>query len=132
MRNNNEFINVLVQAFYGNRVGTNIKPEEIDSFVLGYTSPRYMSGNEKIDRTIIKLPSDGLVLIYNKHEEKRRLEQKKEAFKEDGYVFKPLAYIPEKNIEIYSRCIVCRMDDNGNLKGLNMKDYEEAYKYLAE
>ena len=34
--NRNNLIRIIAQAFYGNRTITEIRPEEMDSFILGY------------------------------------------------------------------------------------------------
>lgn len=125
-------ISIIAQAFYGNRTATEVRHERIDSFILGNIDG-INSPYEKIDRTVIKLPDvDNIVIIYNKYQEEKALKQKAEWHNEDGYVAKPLAVIPDMNIELYSRCIVCRMDDNGNLESLQDGDYAKFVKYLAE
>ncbi len=106
------------QAFYGNRTGTEIRRENIDRFILGYQTDDF-DVTEAIDRTVIHLPgSDNLVLVYNKYQEEERLKVKERAFREDNYVIKPLAAILELDIEIYSRCIVCRMNADGVFESL--------------
>ena len=122
---------IVAQGFYGNRTGTEIRKEDIDRFILGYQTDEYPA-EEPIDRSIIHLPgSDSLVLIYNKYQEAERLEIKERVFKEDNYVIKPLATIPELNLEIYSRCIVCRMIADGEFASLEDGDYEIWGRYLA-
>ena len=124
-------VSIVAQGFYGNRTGTEIRRENIDRFILGYQSDE-LTVTEPIDRTIIHLPdSDNMVLIYNKYQEAERLETKERAFKEDNYVIKPLATIPELNLEIYSRCIVCRMTADGEIESLGDGDYEIWGRYLA-
>ena len=127
----NELISIISQAFYGNRTGTEIRRENIDRFILGYQTDDF-DVTEPVDRTIIHLPgSDNLVLIYNKYQEKERLQVKERAFREDGYILKPLASIPELNLDIYSRCIVCRMNDVGEFESLGKGDSEIWNRYLA-
>lgn len=127
----NELICIIFQAFYGNRTGTEIRRENIDRFILGYQSDALVV-TEPIDRTIIRLPgSDNLVLIYNKYQEEERLKVKERALQEDNYVIKPLAAIPELNLEIYSRCIVCRMNADGVFESVCESDYEIWGRYLA-
>lgn len=128
---NNETIFIISQAFYGNRTGTEIRRENIDRFILGYQTDDF-DVTEPIDRTIIRLPgSDNLVIIYNKYQEEERLEVKERALREDNYIIKPLASIPEMNLDIYSRCIVCRMNSNGAFESLSEGDYEIWGRYLA-
>lgn len=128
----NNTINIIAQAFYGNRVATEIDKENIDSFILGYMDGEVPS-EKSIDRTIIHIPNtDGIVIVYNKHEEERNRKLKDRALKEANYVMKPLAVIPEENIELYGRCIACRMNADGELESLKENDFDIIIKYLAE
>lgn len=125
-------INIIAQAFYGNRVKTDINREDIDRFILGYQT-NDIKVTEPIDRTIIHVPNtDGIVIVYNKHEEERNRKLKDKAMNEANHVMKPLAVIAEENIEIYSRCIACRMSADGELVSLQEGDFEKLTKYLAE
>lgn len=127
----NELIFIVSQAFYGNRTGTEIRRENIDRFILGDQSDD-LPVSEPVDRTIIRLPgSDNLVLIYNKYQEEERLAAKERALREDNYVIRPLASIPELALEIYSRCIVCRMNVTGELESLGEGDSAIWSRYLA-
>ena len=111
--------------------GTEIRREDIDRFILGYQTDDF-DVTEAIDRTVIHLPgSDNLVLVYNKHQEEERLNVKERALREDNYVIKPLASIPELDLEIYSRCIVCRMNAVGGFESLGEGDSEIWDRYLA-
>lgn len=128
----NNLISIIAQAFYGNRVGTEIKKENVDRFILGILD-NSIPIMETVDRTIIPIPNmENLVIVYNKHQEEKKLKDKEEYLKKDGYELKPLAFIPEKNLEIYSRCIVCRINDEGELGSLEEGDYDKLIKYLAE
>lgn len=132
MNTEKNVIGIVSQAFYGNRVGTEVKKENIDSFILGYQS-NDIPVTEPIDRTIINIPNtDNIVIVYNKYEEEAALNRKEELLKEKDYVLKPLAVIPEENVKIYSRCIVCRINENGELESLREGDYEKFVKYLSE
>ena len=127
----NELIYIISQAFYGNRTGAEIRRENIDRFILGYQTDDF-DMTEAINRTVIHLPgSDNLVLVYNKYQEEDRLKVKERALREDNYVIKPLAAIPELNLEIYSRCIVCRMNADGVFGSLAEGDFEIWDRYLA-
>lgn len=132
MNTNKNLLTIVSQAFYGNRTGTEIYEEDIDRFILGYQS-NDLPVTEQINRTIIHVPNaDNIVIIYNKYEEKEKRELKEELFKNKGHILEPLAIIPEKNIKLYSRCIVCRMDENGAFESLHEEDYEKFMKYLKE
>ena len=126
----NNLIHIVTQAFYGNRTGTSIREEELDRFILGHLSDFPI--REPIDRTIVPLPgSDKLVLIYNKYQEEEKLAWKAELLREENYVLKPLAVIPELDLELYSRCIVCRMNAEGELESLGEGDHEIWGRYLS-
>lgn len=123
---------IIMQAFYGNRTGMSILKEDLDSLILGYVDKRFM-GEEPVDRTIVKIPNtENLVLIYNKYQEERKLKKKERLLLEDNVIVKPVAFIPEENIEIYSRCAVCRMNENGDLESLQDGDGDKILKYLAQ
>lgn len=127
-----DMICIVAQAFYGNRTGTEIHREDIDRFILGYQSSD-LSVTEPVDRTVIRLPgSENLVLVYNKYQEDKRLAMKERVLKEDNYVIKPVATIPEMDLEIYSRCIVCRITADSEFESLGDDDYEIWSRYLAD
>ncbi len=129
---NNNILNIVAQAFYGNRTGTDIKRENVDAFILG-NMDGVIDKHEKVDRTIVSVPNvDNIVIVYNKYQEEERLQRKEELLNNEGYELKPLVVIPESDTEIYSRCIVCRVDENGELNSLQNGDYEKFVKYLAE
>lgn len=131
MNNTNKKISIVAQAFYGNRVGTEINLDEVDKFILGYTD-NSIEVTEKINRTIVNIPNTDNVIVYNKYQEENELNRKEELMKNNDYVLKPLAVIAEENIEIYSRCIVCRINADGELDSLQSGDYEKFVHYLAE
>lgn len=123
---NENQIKVLVQGWYGNRTETYIEKEKFDEFFLDYLM-------NKIDRTIIRFPnSENIVVVYNKYREQRRYEDIKEYLKEKNYIAKPLVDIPELNVKIYGRCVVCRIDNDGKLESLQAGDVSKIIKYLAE
>ncbi len=122
---------IMAQAFYGNRTCTEVYLENIDRFILGYQSDE-IKVTEPIDRTIVRIPNDSnLVLVYNKYQEDEERLRKEKLLVKDNYVLKPLAVIPELDLELYSRCIVCRMNESGKLQSLQDDDYEKFIHYLA-
>lgn len=119
---NNKF-NVISQCFYGNRVETELTEKDIDMFILGILDERAYAG-EKIDRTMVKFPSDNnLYLVYNKYSEMEAAGDKRR---------KPTAIISELGMTLYSRVIACRLDDNGEFTRLKDGDYEKIIKYLTK
>lgn len=128
-----ELIGVVMQAFYGNRTYVKVDEEDIDAMLQGYIGSDWKKFGlrDDIDRTIVKLPGFDCVLVYNRHQEARELKEKERYFREDGYVMKPLAVVPELGLEIYSRCFLCRVDGAGCLISVQDEDAEAMRKYLA-
>lgn len=138
---NENKIPVLIQGFYGNRTVTLVAPEHFDEYMLGWLNHElfteyYNKGREKIDRTIVRLPgTENLVLVYNKYQEEEALNSLQEFIQELRRTesrYNPTAVIPELGLVLYSRCIVCRMNENGELSGIEAGDTEKAVKYLAQ
>lgn len=131
---NNDLMRIMVQGFYGNRSATEIRPEDFDSFMLGYQDA-YMSDNEKIDRTIISVPgSEHIVLVYNRYEEEKRLKELQDFVQNIHKTqdrFNPTVVIPECGIVLYSRCIACRISEAGELVSLEREDVPAVVKYLT-
>jgi hypothetical protein len=129
-------IYVISQGFYGNRTGVEIDREEVDRFILGYIDKSIPVNDEKFDRTIVRVPNtENIVIVYNKYQEEKVRQRQRELYKTEGYESKPLAFISEgrdNDIEIYSRCIVCGINENGGFESLQDNDYKKFAKYLAE
>lgn len=139
--NKKNLIDIIAQHFYGNRTGTTINRNDVDRFILGYMDESLMA-SEPIDRTVVKVPrTDNLVVIYNKYQEDeyinvdfpRYYAEKGEEYKERwGEELKPhiSCEIPEINFKIHTRCIVCRIDENGILQSLEEGDAEKFIRYF--
>ena len=135
MKNEKRIINVLAQAIYGNRTEIAVKMENFDALMSGWLDYKLFDAKrEKIDRTIVHLPNDKsgkVVVVYNKYHEEEQIVNNKRSFEERGYTAKPLCSIPELNLEIYSRCFLCRIDDNGELQSVQPEDIELVENYFA-
>ena len=126
-----DYLVILAQAFYGNRTMTEIRPENMDRFILGYLDSS-LEICESIDRTVVRIPeSDNLVLVYNRYQEEERLKEGEKLLREENYEIKPLAVIPEINLSLYSRCIALRMNEDGSFASLQEGDSRILVKYLA-
>lgn len=126
-----DLLTIISQAFYGNRTMTEIRPEDMDRFVLGYLDSS-LEISEPIDRTVVRIPgSDSLVLVYNRYQEEERLKEGEKLLREENYEIKPLAVIPEINLTLYSRCIALRMNEDGSFASLQEGDSRILVKYLA-
>ena len=126
-----DYLIIFAQAFYGNRTMTEIRPEDMDRFVLGYLDSS-LEISEPIDRTVVRIPgSDSLVLVYNRYQEEERLKEREKLLREENYEIKPLAVIPEINLTLYSRCIALRMNEDGSFASLQEGDSRILVKYLA-
>lgn len=133
MKDEKRIINVLAQAIYGNRTIINTDDERFDALMLGCLDDKlFKLKSEKINRTIVHLPnSKNVVVVYNKFQEERQLKSNEEYFKETGRKLKPLCAIPEINLEIYSRCFLCRIDENGELQSVEPEDISLVKDYFA-
>ena len=137
MKKNDEMA-ILIQHFYGNRTVTFISPDDFDAIMLGHLDTQLFDktrDREKIDRTIIRIPdTENLVLVYNKSQEEeclKKLQQLIQDINKRKHRFNPSAVIPEKGIVLYSRCIVCRIDEDGALVSLEQEDCPKVVKYLT-
>ena len=138
--NKEKQMTIIAQGLYGNRMMTSIDPEHFDALMLGYLDMgayESMRNEEKIDRTIIRVPdTENLVLVYNRFREEKRLRSLQEFIqtvrinKFDR--FNPSAVIPEKGIVLYSRCIACRITEEGELVSVEQGDYEKVCRYLTQ
>ena len=128
---NENYLIILAQAFYGNRTMTEIRPENMDRFILGHLDSS-LEVRERIDRTIVHLPgSDHLVLVYNRYQEEKRLAEGERLLKDENYKIKPLAVIPEIGLTLYSRCIALRLNEDGSFASLQDGDGRIQVKYLT-
>lgn len=123
-------IGAIVQGFYGNRTHIEITEDEIDRMLQGIMNCAFDLDYEA-NRTIIRIPHSDCVLVYNKHQEADYLKEVHRWRQEEGYNASPLAFVPEKNIEIYSRCMVCRMNDAGEFDSVQKDDCDVIFRYLA-
>ena len=121
----NTAIKVMMQSFYGNRTITEIKEEDFDYILLGILDKQLIPiDKDRVNRSIIHIPfEEYIVIVYNKYQE----EEKKK-----GANITPVVNIPESNISLFSRCIVCRMNNEGKFESLQTEDFEKFIDYLAE
>ena len=124
-------IHIIIQAFYGNRTHTEINPENIDSFILGHLEFKWAPKVDPESRVVVPVPNaEGIAIIYNKDEERKALRELEDSTEEE-YVRQPLAEIPKLGLKIYSRCIVCRIDEAGEPDSLCPEDLDSFMHYLA-
>lgn len=127
-----DVIHVMVQAFHGNCVITMVDTEDVDRLIHGDLT--YM--DMEVDRKTIHIPDhENLVILYDAGEEKRLRERfaklMKERVTESGGP-KPLCVIPQYDVQIYSRPLACRMDENGKLLSIEEEDIEIICRYFVE
>lgn len=134
----NDQIAILIQHFYGNRTATFTSPDEFDAIMLGCLDKEWFEktrDRKKIDRTIIRVPdTDNVVLVYNKYQEEERLKELQHYIQEVNKHrdrFNPSAVIPEMGIVLYSRCIACRINEDGALISLEKEDVPKVVQYLT-
>ena len=134
---------IVAQCFYGNRTGLEIKRNDVDSFLLGYTSSVDLSlTGEVVDRKIARVHgTDNVVIVYDQNQEDNYVNVKfPEQYKERAEKYKEhtgreltmhiSCSIPEIDFEIHTRCFACRIDDNGELQSLGSGDGEKFIEYF--
>lgn len=124
-----ELIGVIMQALYGNRTYMELDEKELDRVLQGCLTDR-ISLDYKIDRTIVEIPDSPCVIVYNKFQEEEMLKQVERWKEEEDYIATPLAIVKEKKIEIYSRCFMCRRNENNELCSILEEDSNLIMKYL--
>lgn len=117
---------ILAQAFYGNRVITEVCADDdllnLKKFINGNSSLALQDGD--IDLEFIPL-AENVAVVYDKIAEAKKLKQ------DNLKKFKPLCKIPEKNIIIYSRCVLYRFKSENELESLKSGDIELVKDYFA-
>lgn len=122
---------VLALEFHELGYGRWVDQEKVDGFILGCVHCTH--DESLIDRTVVPLPfADNLILIYNKNLEDSQRELNEEAKTVLNYIAKPQVVILELNLEIYSRCIICRRNSTGELESLHGEDFDLCKKYLGK
>lgn len=116
---------IVAQCFYGNRTGLEIKRNDVDSFLLGYTSSVDLSlTGETVDRKIIKVPgAENIVIVYDQNQENECIAE--------GCTKSVSFRISAIDFEIHTRCFACRVDDNGELQSLENGDGEKFIEYFV-
>ncbi len=75
--------------------------------------------------------SDGLVIVYHQFQEERWNKEKNNPIMFTRKPVRPLLSIPEHDIQLYSRCIVCKKNSMGRHEILNDKDMLRIMDYLS-
>lgn len=132
--NGTEKIYILTMGFYGNRTIVDVSRDKLENtgdginvehMILGILDKVVITGDEKLDTTILPIPNtNNLVILYNKYQE--------EEVKGRNEQTKPLIDIPTENIKIYSRCAICRQENDGKLNSIEPQDMKDIVDYLAE
>ena len=112
--------NVFTMGFYGNRtVVPCYKDEDIDSILTGCLDKDLLKERkETINRKFIKIPNSDCYVLYDTNTNID--EHSKVVFS-----------IPEKNVDIYNRCVICRYE-NKQIKGIEENDYETFSQYIVD
>ncbi|MDO4479407.1 MAG: hypothetical protein Q4B73_10320 [Lachnospiraceae bacterium] len=145
-QSNDDTIYIVSQYFYGNRTGTTIARDEVEYFVRVPLAD-YESEKEEfadLDIRIIPVPcTDNLVILYDQTAEDRYINIEfpehyaeygsyyKEKFGEE-YTMHVACYIPEIDFTIHTRCIACRIDENGVYQSLQGEDFDYFMHYFTK
>lgn len=120
----NEKIFIIAQGFYGNRTATEIRKNEVDSFLSGYASPKlFMERDKTIDKKVVTVPgADNIVIVYDQNQENENIVKYGEKYIS--------CVIPEIGLKLHSRCFACRIDGNGELQSLEKCDGQRFIDYF--
>ena len=139
-------ISVIAQQFYGNRTGTEVNRDEIGYFLRGCLSREVYKFEDlsDMDRRIVHVPgAEHIVIVYDQTQEDeyvnvgfpemlaRDADLYRESFGEE-LTMRATCEIPEIGFKIHTRCIACRMDENGILQSLEDDDYKQFIHYFPE
>ena len=101
-------------------------------FAISEAPSMTANGQIRIDRTFIPVPdTENLYIFFNAYQEEWHREMDKERrISRDTESKEPIVIIPEKEISIYSRCMLVRKESADRFENLKEKDFEIAKKYL--
>lgn len=116
--NKKEQFDVFTMGFYGNRTIVPCRDEsDIDMILTGWLDKELMKKMaEPIDKKFIQIPNSECYVLYNNNKQDS-----------NRVVFN----IPEENIKIYGRCIICRLENN-EIKGIASDDISTFEKYIVD
>ena len=104
MNTSNNTIKIITQGFYGNRVATEIKRENVNFFLKGILSPElFPEGDKTVDRKIVRVPNtDNIVIVYDQNKEDKYVnEDFAEIYKRSGAEYKEHT---RKELTLYVSC----------------------------
>lgn len=134
-----DMISIVSQQFYGNRTATEIKREDVNSFL----TPMLPGEDKIVDRKIIKVPhAENIVIVYDQNQEDEyvnvvfpeQYEAEGESYKEHTgreMSMHVSCEIPEIDFKIHTRCFACRIDENGKLQSLEKGDVKKFIEYFS-
>lgn len=133
-----DMISIVTQQFYGNRTGTEIRREDVNSFL------KCIDADKPVDRKIVKVPgTENIVIVYDQNQEDEYVNAVfPEQYAEYGKEYKEhtgkemtmeiSCEIPEIGFKIHTRCFACRIDGNGELQSLEKGDVNKFIEYFAD
>ena len=144
MTKKNDSIFIIAQFFYGNRTGTEITLDWVDNFLRGQISREIYGPKDVQDvvRKTVRVPGPkNIVIVYDQTQEDRYVnEEFPRYYAEDGADYfarwgeelkmHVSCEIPGIGFKIHTRCFACRMDEAGNLQGLEENDYTQFIHYF--
>ena len=131
-------ISIITQCYYGNRTGTEIRRDNVKSFIRGCLAPELFDDSGDVELKTIPVPGDeNIVIVYDLTRENEKLnsdqaQSAEEHRKEFGSY--PRYYvtcsIPELGVELHTRCFACRIDRDGVFQSLEDGDEEKFIDYF--
>lgn len=123
------FMEVMSQGFYGNnnRTMTVVKKDCIEQFIVNGCELMTDDEYDKIKLTTVKVPNtENIVIIYDATQEEQVREDNNR-----NHNRKCLVSIDELGLNLYSTCIFCRQNENGEYSSIQSEDFEKYEKYLT-
>lgn len=133
-----DLIFIITQCFYGNRTGTEIRRDDVKSFIRGNLSPRPGDDFSDVELKTIPVPGDeNIVIVYDQTQENEYInvefpeyaEEYRQKYGEELRM-QVSCSVPELGMELHTRCFACRMDGNGVFRSLEDGDDEKFIDYF--
>ena len=144
MKKNTDLIAIIAQHFYGNLTGTEIRREHINHSLVGNLNPKLFPNDDKdVVRKVIHLPgAEHIVVLYDQTQEDRYVNVSfPECYARDAEEYRKhtgrelkmqvSCVIPELDITLHTRCIACRMNENGEPEDIRPEDFDIVARYFT-
>lgn len=131
------YISVITQCCLGSRAKVQITRDDVKRFISNILAPVPDSVFSDMELRTITVPGDkNIVIVYDKTREDEYLNGTLPEYYDD-YRRRPgvelpkeTCSIPEIGVELHTRCLACRIDENGVFQSLEDGDEEKFIDYF--